>query len=79
MRPITGLIIVLLGLADSLDITSMMSILMALIAFCLVWENVTSLRRDAKIWERWENTEYPQDRDDRIPVIGEGSDDSGHA
>ncbi|PLB43630.1 hypothetical protein P170DRAFT_393489 [Aspergillus steynii IBT 23096] len=79
MRPITGLIIVLLGLADSLDITAMMSILMALVAFCLIWENVTSLRRDAKIWERWENTEYPEERDDVVPIIGEGSGNSENA
>lgn len=32
---------------------------MALIVACVVWENVTSLMRGAKFWERWENTQYP--------------------
>ncbi|KAA8651871.1 hypothetical protein EYZ11_004180 [Aspergillus tanneri] len=79
MRPITSLIIVLLGLAHSLDITSMMSVIMALVAFCLIWENVTSLRRDAKIWEPWENTQYPEETDDTVPVVrgeGESSDNA---
>ncbi|KKK22341.1 hypothetical protein P175DRAFT_0441139 [Aspergillus ochraceoroseus IBT 24754] len=63
MRPIVGVILVLLGLANKLDITSVLSIVMALVVFCLIWENVTSLRRDAQLWEPWENTKYPEERD----------------
>ncbi|KAE8152450.1 bacterial low temperature requirement A protein-domain-containing protein [Aspergillus avenaceus] len=62
MRPIIGLIIILLGLARDLNITSIMSIIMALIVFCLIWENITSLHCGAGIWERWENTTYPEQR-----------------
>jgi hypothetical protein len=61
MRPITGIIIILIPLANSLDLTAILSIVMALIVFCLFWENVTSLRCDAQLWERWENTRYPED------------------
>jgi hypothetical protein len=34
---------------------------MALIALTVIWENVTSLMRGAKFWEKWENTKYPED------------------
>jgi hypothetical protein len=40
-----------------------MSIIMALLVFCVVWENVTSLMRGAKFWESWEGTEYPKESD----------------
>jgi hypothetical protein len=35
---------------------------MALIVVCVIWENVTSLMRGASIWERWEETKYPESR-----------------
>ncbi|KAA8647066.1 hypothetical protein EYZ11_008798 [Aspergillus tanneri] len=78
MRPITGLIIILL--ANNLDITSVLSIIMAMIVFCLFWENVTSLHRDAGIWEPWENTRHPEGRitsdELTVPVI---SDEPSHS
>ena len=43
-----------------LDITSLISIIMALIALTVIWENVTSLMRGARFWEKWENTKYPE-------------------
>ncbi|BDD54885.1 hypothetical protein MPDQ_008069 [Monascus purpureus] len=60
MRPIVGLIIVLIPFAHRLNLTDFLSIIMSLIVFCLIWENVTSLRCDAKIWEKWENTWPPE-------------------
>lgn len=60
MRPIVGLIIVLIPFAHRLNLTDSLSVIMSLIVFCLIWENVTSLRRDAKIWEKWENTRPPE-------------------
>jgi hypothetical protein len=42
-----------------MDITARLSIIVALVVFCLVWENITSLMRGAKIWEKWENTKPP--------------------
>jgi len=33
---------------------------MVLIALTVIWENVTSLMRGAKFWEKWENTKYPE-------------------
>ncbi|GMF73567.1 unnamed protein product [Aspergillus oryzae] len=83
MRPVIGLIIILLGLAKDLDITSMMSIIMALIVFCLIWENITSLHCHAGIWEPWNNTIYPEQRvasdDSNVPVIRDESSDSARA
>jgi hypothetical protein len=60
MRPIVGLILVLLPLAHKLNLTETLSIIMALVVFCVIWENVTSLQRGAKIWESWTDTSYPE-------------------
>lgn len=62
MRAINGVIIILLPLAHGLDVTAIMSIIMSLMAFCVVWENITSLMRSARFWEKWENTRYPEVR-----------------
>jgi hypothetical protein len=40
-----------------------MSIIMALLVFCVMWENISSLMRGAKFWESWEGTEYPKESD----------------
>ena len=61
MRPISAIIIVCLPLAHHLGITSLLSIIMALIALTVIYENVTSLMRGAKFWEKWENTKYPEE------------------
>lgn len=60
MRPVVGLILVLLPLAKSLNLTETLSVIMALIVFCLIWENVSSLQRGAKFWEVWRDTGYPE-------------------
>ena len=60
-RPICAIIIICLPLSHDLDITSFLSIIMALVAFIVIWENVTSLMRGAKFWEKWENTKYPDE------------------
>lgn len=60
MRAIIGIIIILLPLAHDLDLTAIMSIIMALMAFCVIWENITSLMRCARFWEKWEHTRYPE-------------------
>ncbi|KAJ5092442.1 hypothetical protein NUU61_007312 [Penicillium alfredii] len=62
MRPITAIIIVLLPLAHHLDATEILSIIMALFVFCVIWETVTSLRKGAHFWEKWEETQYPEKR-----------------
>jgi hypothetical protein len=36
---------------------------MVLLAFTLIWENITSLQKGAKFWESWEGTEYPKASD----------------
>jgi hypothetical protein len=60
MRLIVGITIIVLPLAKGLDLTAVLSIIMSLFSFCLVWENVTALRRDAQFWETWENTQPPE-------------------
>lgn len=60
MRPVVGLILVFLPLAKSLNLTETLSVIMALVVLCLIWENVTSLQRGAKIWEVWRDTRYPE-------------------
>ncbi|CRG86311.1 8-amino-7-oxononanoate synthase [Talaromyces islandicus] len=60
MRPVVGIILVLLPLAHRLNLTETLSIIMALIVFCVIWENVTSLQRGAKVWESWTETKYPE-------------------
>ncbi|QDS76895.1 hypothetical protein FKW77_003991 [Venturia effusa] len=62
-RPITGIIICCLPLAHDLKITAILSVIMALLVFTVVWENVTSLTRGAKFWESWEGTDYPKASD----------------
>lgn len=60
MRPVTGIIMILVPLAHHLNATEVLSIVMALFVFCLVWESITSLRCGAHIWERWSETDYPE-------------------
>jgi hypothetical protein len=43
-----------------MDITTRLSIIMTLIVLCVIWENITSLMRGAKFWEKWENMKYPE-------------------
>jgi hypothetical protein len=62
-RPVIGIIICCLPLAHELDVTSMISIIMALFAITVLWENVTSLQRGSKFWESWEGTDYPKSSD----------------
>lgn len=64
MRPVSAVIIICLPLTRNLDITGLLSIIMALIALTVVWENVASLMRGAKFWEKWENTKYPAETQD---------------
>ncbi|KAK9479728.1 bacterial low temperature requirement A protein-domain-containing protein [Lipomyces japonicus] len=59
-RPISGIIIICLPLADSLHVTSLLSIIMVLHVVCVVWENITSLSKGAKFWEKWKETNYPE-------------------
>ncbi|KIW05434.1 uncharacterized protein PV09_03944 [Verruconis gallopava] len=64
LRPIIGIIICCLPLADDhLGITSITSIIMALFALTVLYENITSLQRGAKFWEKWEGTDYPKPSD----------------
>jgi len=52
---------------------------MALIAFIVVWENITSLMRGAKFWEKWENTRYPDEesREPKVSRAGTGEGEKG--
>ncbi|KAJ5813781.1 uncharacterized protein N7503_000531 [Penicillium pulvis] len=59
MRPITGIIVILLPLAHHLGATSILSIIMALFVLCTVWESVSSLKSGAHFWEPWTETDYP--------------------
>lgn len=59
MRPITGIIVILLPLARHLGATSILSIIMALFVLCTVWESVSSLKGGAHFWEPWTDTNYP--------------------
>ncbi|KAJ5166307.1 uncharacterized protein N7482_005088 [Penicillium canariense] len=65
MRPVTGIIMVLLPLAHDLGATSVLSIVMALFVFCTLWETIASLRKGAYFWEKWEDTQYPAKRPTR--------------
>lgn len=60
MRPITGVIVILLPLAHHLGATSILSIIMSLFVLCTIWETITSLRKGACFWETWEDTQYPE-------------------
>lgn len=60
MRPITGVIMILLPLAHHLGATSILSIIMSLFVFCTIWETITSLRKGACFWEKWEDIQYPE-------------------
>jgi hypothetical protein len=60
MRPVTGIIMVLLPLARHLEATSVLSVIMALFVFCVVWETFGSLRCGASFYEKWVDTDYPE-------------------
>lgn len=60
MRPVTGIITILLPLAKDLGATSTLSIIMALFVFCTLWETIASLHKGACFWEKWEDTQYPE-------------------
>ncbi|KAK9235745.1 Low temperature requirement A [Lipomyces kononenkoae] len=60
LRLVAGIIMIFLPLSKTLDVTAIMSIIMALIVLCVIWENVTSLMRGAKFWEPWKDTKYPE-------------------
>jgi hypothetical protein len=60
MRPITGLITILLPLAHHLNATEILSIIMAMYVACLVWETVGSLKKGACFFERWSDVDYPE-------------------
>ncbi|KAJ6122052.1 hypothetical protein N7512_004517 [Penicillium capsulatum] len=70
MRPITGIITVLLPLAHHLNATKILSIVMALFVFCVIWESITSLRSGAHIFERWSETDYPDESHREKPSEG---------
>jgi len=78
-RPICAIIIICLPLSHDLDITSFLSIIMALIAFIVIWENITSLMRGAKFWEKWEDTRYPDEesREPKVSRAGTGEGEKG--
>ena len=59
MRPVTGIITVLLPLAHHLNATEILSIIMALFVLVVIWENITSLRSGAHVFEPWSETDYP--------------------
>lgn len=69
MRPITGIITILIPLAHHLNATEVLSIIMALFVFCLLWETYGSLMKDACFFEQWTETQYPE------RVITEGPSD----
>lgn len=75
MRPVVGLILVLLPLAKSLNLTETLSVIMALVVFCLIWENVSSLQKGAKIWEVWRDTGYPEGGNRAHKHDGDGGSD----
>ncbi|CAI7612174.1 unnamed protein product [Penicillium bialowiezense] len=60
MRLAVGIITILLPLAHHLDATEVLSIIMALFVFTLIWETVTSLKKGACFWENWTDTDYPE-------------------
>ncbi|KAL2061582.1 hypothetical protein VTL71DRAFT_6959 [Oculimacula yallundae] len=76
-RPIIAIIIICLPLSHGLDITSFLSIIMALLAFVVIWENITSLMRGAKFWEKWVDTAYPEEGARSESVSGSGKEEVG--
>lgn len=65
MRLVTGIITVLLSLARHLNGTKILSIIMVLFVFCVIWESVASLRSGAHVLERWTETNYPDQSQDQ--------------
>ena len=52
---------ILVPLAHHLGATAVLSIVMALFVFDVIWETLTSMRCGAHIWERWSETSYPEE------------------
>ena len=73
MRLAVGIITVLLSLADQLNATEVLSIIMALFVFTLIWETTTSLKKGARFWEAWTDTDYPEARPDEDNAKPEGT------
>ncbi|KAF9248595.1 hypothetical protein DTO013E5_6377 [Penicillium roqueforti] len=73
MRPAVGIITILLPLADHLNATDVLSIIMALFVFTLIWETITSLKKGACFWETWTDTDYPEDKPEVHNAKNEGT------
>jgi hypothetical protein len=58
-RLLAAIAIICLPLAKNLDITKILSIIMALFVFIVLWETITGLRRGSKFWENWVDTNPP--------------------
>ena len=60
--PWVGIITILLCLAHHLNATDVLSIIMALFVFTLIWETVTPLKKGSCFWETWTDTDYPEEK-----------------
>ncbi|KAF3399828.1 hypothetical protein F1880_008400 [Penicillium rolfsii] len=72
MRPITGIITILIPLAHRLNATEILSMIMAIYVACLVWETVGSLDKGASFFEQWSDTDPPEKQQQKVePRDGE--------
>jgi hypothetical protein len=49
-----------------LNSVQLLSVVMALFAFVVVWETVGGLQKGARVYEKWEGRNMPQGEDGRL-------------
>jgi low temperature requirement protein LtrA len=65
MRLVVAIILVLLPITskEQLNPVQLLSIVMALFAFVVIWETVGGLQKGARVYEKWEGRNMPQEGD----------------
>jgi low temperature requirement protein LtrA len=68
MRLVMAVILVLLPITstEQLNSVQLLSVVMALFAFVVVWETVGGLQKGARVYEKWEGRNMPQGEDGRL-------------
>jgi len=68
MRLVVAIILVLLPITspDQLNPVQLLSIVMALFSFTVIWETVGGLQKGAKVYEKWDGRNMPRQEDGEL-------------
>lgn len=68
MRLFTGIVLMLMPITttEQLDPVELLSVVMTLFAFVVIWETVGGLQKRARVYEKWEGRNRPDTEDDIV-------------